>query len=60
MSEPRAVAEADLDALVVQVEGLDLEENKIRSGACGIVYEVTVAREKCIAKKLHNILILAM
>ena len=60
MSEPRAVAEADLDALVVQVEGLDLEENKIGSGAYGIVYEVTVAGEKCIAKKLHNILIQAI
>ena len=59
MSEPRAVAEADLDALRVhgQVEGLGLEENILGSGSYGVVYEVTVDRKKCAAKKLHDILI---
>ena len=57
MSEPRAVAEVDLNVLRVRVEGLDLEENKIGSGAYGVVFEVTVDGKKCIAKKLHNILL---
>ena len=49
----------DLDALVGQVEGLGLEENKVGSGAYGIVFKVTVNGKKCIAKKLHNILLQA-
>ena len=59
MSEPRAVAEADIDALRVhgQVEGLDLEENILSSGAYGVVYKVTVDGEKCVAKKLHHTLV---
>ena len=56
MSQPRAVAEVDLNALKVQVEGLNLEENILGSGAYGVVYKVTVGGKKCIAKKLHNIL----
>ncbi len=47
---------SDLDALVVQVEGLDLEENKAGSGAYGCVFRVTVNGRDCIAKKLHHIL----
>ncbi len=46
-----------LDALVVQVEGLGLEENKAGSGAYGCVFRVTVNGRDCIAKKLHNILL---
>ena len=57
MSEPGRVSEVDLNALRVRVEGLDLEENKIGSGAYGVVFEVTVDGKKCIAKKLHNILL---
>ena len=57
MSEPRAVAQVDLDALRVQVEGLNLEENILGSGAYGVVYKVTVDGKKCIAKKLHSILL---
>ncbi|XP_064405699.1 serine/threonine-protein kinase TNNI3K-like isoform X1 [Halichondria panicea] len=53
------MSEVDLDALVVQVEGLGLEENKVGSGAYGIVFKVTVNGKKCIAKKLHNILLQA-
>ena len=60
MSEPRAVSQVDLDALRVQVEGLDREENRIGSGAYGIVIQVTVDGKKCIAKKLHDILIHAV
>ncbi len=48
---------SDLDALVVQVEGLDLEENKAGSGAYGCVFRVTVNGRQCIAKKLHHILL---
>ncbi len=48
---------SDLDALVVQVEGLDLEENKAGSGAYGCVFRVTVNGRDCIAKKLHPILL---
>ena len=57
MSEPRAVSEIDLGALRVQVEGLELEENIVGSGAYGVVYKVTVNGKNCIAKKLHRILI---
>ncbi len=48
-----------LDALVVQVEGLNLEENKAGSGAYGCVFRVTVNGRHCIAKpkKLHTILL---
>ena len=60
MSEPRAVSEIDLNALRVQVEGLDLEENKLGHGAYGVVYLVTVNGKRCIAKKLHNVLIHAV
>ncbi|XP_064395642.1 uncharacterized protein LOC135342734 [Halichondria panicea] len=48
---------SDLDALVVQVEGLNLEENKAGSGAYGCVFRVTVNGRHCIAKKLHSILL---
>ena len=47
----------DLDSLAVQVEGLDLEENKLGTGAYGVVYRVTVNGRECIAKKLHTILL---
>ena len=47
----------DLDALVVQVEGLDLEENQAGHGAYGCVFRVTVNGKDCIAKKLHTILL---
>ncbi len=50
-------SEVNLDALVVQVEGLDLEENKAGSGAYGCVFRVTVNGRHCIAKKLHHILL---
>ena len=60
MSEPRRVSEIDLNALAVQVEGLDLEENRLGSGAYGVVFKVTVNGKECIAKKLHNILIHAI
>ena len=56
MSVPEAVAEVDLDALRVQVEGLNQEENKVGSGAFGVVYKVTVDGKKRVAKKLHNTL----
>ncbi len=46
----------DLDALVVQVEGLDLEEI-IGSGEYGRVFKVTVNGRKCAAKKLYTILL---
>ncbi len=46
-----------LDALLVQVEGLDLEENRAGSGAYGCVFRVTVNGRDCISKKLHNILL---
>ena len=61
MSEPRAVAEADIDALRVhgQVEGLDLEENRLGSGVYGVVYKVTVDGNKCAAKKIRDALIQA-
>ena len=55
MSEPRRVSEIDLNALAVQVEGLDLEENRLGSGAYGVVFKVTVKGKECIAKKLHNV-----
>ena len=49
----------DLDSLVVQVQGLDIEDNKIGSGAYGIVHAVTVNGRACIAKSLHLILLQA-
>ena len=49
---------SDLDALVVQVEGLDLKENKAGHGAYGCVFRVTVNGRHCIAKKIHSILLL--
>ncbi len=51
------MAEVKLDDLVVQVEGLDQDENKAGSGAYGYVFRVTVNGRLCIAKKLHNILL---
>ena len=48
---------SDLDTLVVQVEGLNLEENKAGSGAYGCIFRVTVNGRDCIAKKLHHILL---
>ena len=49
----------DLEALRVEVEGLYLEK-QMGSGAYGVVYEVTVNGKKCIAKKLHKILLHAV
>ena len=49
----------DLEKLVVQVQGLGLDENKVGSGAYGTVYAVTVSGRKCIAKNLHPILLQA-
>ena len=60
MAKPRAVAEVDLDALAVQVEGLDLEENEFGSEAYGMIFKVTLNRKECIAKKLHKLLIHAV
>ncbi len=40
---------SDLDTLVVQVEGLNLEENKAGSGAYGCIFRVTVNGRDCIA-----------
>ncbi len=47
--------DVDLHDLVVQVEGLELED-KIGSGAYGKVLKVTVNGRECIAKKLHDVL----
>ena len=47
----------NLDAFVVHVEGLDLDENKAGSGAYGCVFRVTVDGKYCAAKKIHNILL---
>ncbi len=44
----------DLDALVVQVEG---QGDQIDSGSYGVVFEVTVNGRKCVAKKLHDMLL---
>ena len=49
--------EVNLDALVVQVEGLDLDENTAGSGAYGFVFRVTVDGKDCVAKKIHKILL---
>ena len=48
---------SDLDALVVQVEGLGIQENQAGSGAYGCVFRVTVNGRDCIAKKLHHLLL---
>ncbi len=50
-----------LTCLAVQVEGLDLKDkNNVGCGAYGIVFEVTTKDgRKCIAKKLHSILLQA-
>ena len=57
MSEPSSqiVNNVDLDSLVVQVEGLDLDE-KPESNVCEIVYKVSVDGKDCFAKKLCDIL----
>ena len=44
----------NLDALVVQVE---MQGNEIGMGAYGVVSEVTVNGRKCVAKKLHSVLL---
>ena len=46
-----------LDKFLVEVEGLDHEDNKAGSGAFGVVFKVTVNGRPCIAKKLHMILL---
>ena len=46
-----------LDKFVVEVEGLEREDNRAGSGAYGVVFKVTVSGRDCIAKKLHNILL---
>ena len=56
---PVSISDVDLSVLTVQVEGLDLEENEAGAGAYGVVYKVTVGERRCIAKKLHNILVQA-
>ena len=48
----------NLTDLEVQVEGLNLED-KIGSGAFGVVFKVTVNGRECIATKLHDILLQA-
>ncbi len=58
MATRASSVEVDLADLVVQVEGLALEE-KLGSGAYGIVFKVTANGEKCIAKKLHDVLVQA-
>ena len=57
LQNSRMATRSDLDALVVQVEGLGLEENQAGSGAYGCVFRVTVNGRDCIAKKLHHILL---
>ena len=55
-----SAADVDLSKLAVEVEGLDLEENRLGAGAYGIVYRVTVPTKDggrlCVAKKLHEVL----
>ncbi|XP_064401100.1 uncharacterized protein LOC135347138 isoform X2 [Halichondria panicea] len=53
----KMATKSDLDALVVQVEGLDLEENRAGSGAYGCVFRVTVNGRHVIAKKVHHVLL---
>ena len=50
-------SDVDLAALTVQVEGLNLDENRAGSGAYGVVYRVTVGGRECVAKKLHKVLL---
>ena len=59
MSVLKAVAEIDLDALRVQVEGLDLdlEETLLDFEDFFVAYEVTVDGKRCAAKKLPSALI---
>ena len=52
-------SDVDLTALTVQVEGLNLEENRAGSGAYGVVYRVTVGGRECVTKKLHEVLLQA-
>ena len=49
----------DLERLVVHVQGLYLDENRVGSGAYGTVYAVTVNGRSCIANNLHPILLQA-
>ena len=57
LQNSKMATRSDLDALVVQVEGLGLEENQAGHGAYGCVFRVTVNGRDCIAKKLHHILL---
>ncbi len=50
MATSASSVEVDLADLVVQVEGLALEE-KLGAGAYGVVFKVTANGENCIAKK---------
>ena len=52
-----ATASDALRSLVVQVQGLDIKDNEIGSGAYGMVHAVTVNGRQCIAKSLHPILL---
>ncbi len=54
----RKKSKVNLDDLVVNVEGLDRNES-VGSGAYGEVLKVTVNGRKCIAKRLHKILVQA-
>ncbi len=58
MATSASDVEVDLADLVVQVEGLPLEE-KLGAGAYGVVFKVTANGENCIAKKLHDVLVQA-
>ena len=46
-----ATASDALRSLVVQVQGLDIKDNEIGSGAYGMVHAVTVNGRQCIAKR---------
>ncbi len=54
MASQQELTEIDLDALVVQVDGLDLREPLGSAGAYARVFKVTVNGRKCAAKKLYN------
>ena len=54
-----ATASDALRSLVVQVQGLDIKDNEIGSGAYGMVHAVIVNGRRCIAKSLHPILLQA-
>ena len=58
-TKPKEDDFSDLEALRVEVEDFNLEK-PMGSGAYGVVYEVTVNGKRCIAKKLHKILLHAV